>query len=306
MNINRINLNLLIGFDALVSESHVTRAGQRLGLTQSAMSVILQQLRELFNDEILVRVSGSMQPTAKALALVEPIKDILQRVDQVINQQQTIQPETLDKTFNLGMSDYSESLLLPRLLAHLQAVAPKVKLKVKQLNFLEQSAPLDSGEIDIYIGSIDLEAGASHIMSQCLFDERGVCIACKTHPAFQQQALTLDSYLAYPHLSVSYRSDYKRNIIEDTLAKKGKQRQVILTVPHAMVAVNMLANSNMICIIGKKLAQAVCANGQLAYQDTPIKSPVFTIYQCWHRRNHKHEPHTWLCQQIKKVAGELE
>jgi DNA-binding transcriptional LysR family regulator len=154
MNLAGIDLNLLVVFDALMAECQVTRAGERIGLSQPATSNALARLRNLTKDELFVRTSGGLQPTPVAISLAAQIQPALKQIQAALSSAQSFDPMTSDRVFNVGMSDYAEFVLLPRLLEQLETTAPHVKIQIKSGDRQHQLALLDKGEIDLLCGLI--------------------------------------------------------------------------------------------------------------------------------------------------------
>lgn len=151
MNMAAVDLNLLIVFDALMQERNVTRAGQRVGLSQPATSAALSRLRHLFEDELLVKTASGMEPTPKALQLAETLRSPLLRIQSALTEQDQFVPETSDRIFRLGMSDYAELVLLPELMQQLSQQAPNVQIQVRATDRQEALMLLDEDHIDLAI-----------------------------------------------------------------------------------------------------------------------------------------------------------
>ena len=129
INLGRFDLNLLVALDALLTERSVTRAAARVGLGQSAMSHNLARLRTLFGDELLTRSAAGMQPTPRALALIDPVRVALAQVQALVSRDQTFDPRTAERLFRIGLPDSMEVLIGPALLAHLCEAAPGIRMR---------------------------------------------------------------------------------------------------------------------------------------------------------------------------------
>jgi len=201
--LSAIDLNLLVAFDALISERHVSRAAQKLGRSQSALSHALARLRDLFQDELFVRSQQSMQATQRALELAMPIRAALDRIDLAIHSNPAFDPAEVKRTFTLGMSDYTAFLFLPRLICHIRRVAPGIKLLVRHANRDEGSRWVLSGEIDLALGNFAKTSTRLH--RHVLYEEQLVCVSWQGHTALSPP--TLDDYLTLPHLLVSINGE---------------------------------------------------------------------------------------------------
>src|SRR5258706_461364 len=143
MNLASVDLNLLVAFDALLTERHVTRAGERVGLSQPAMSNALARLRALFDDPLFVRNAGRMEPTTRAAALAEPVRGALLQLQTALEGAGPFDPATARRRFVLASADFTELLLLPRLIERLDRHAPHIDIGFRDANRLNVRAVLD-------------------------------------------------------------------------------------------------------------------------------------------------------------------
>ncbi len=217
MHIGAFDLNLLKAFDALYAERHVTRAGLRIGLSQSAMSGTLNRLRELLEDELFVRTPSGMQPTPRADDLAGPVSDALRLVRSVLHSD-GFDPATADHAFTIAMTDYAAFVLLPPLLARFGVEAPGIDVCVRGM-FARSDAVelLDSGEANLAIG-FPVEVSA-RILMRPLLEEGFACIARRGHPAFADLD-SLKAFAAGPHLLVSPEDD-RAGLVDHGLAALG-------------------------------------------------------------------------------------
>ncbi|NEQ21850.1 MAG: LysR family transcriptional regulator, partial [Microcoleus sp. SIO2G3] len=151
-NLAGVDLNLLVVFDALMTQQHLTRAAEKIGLSQPATSNALSRLRKLLKDELFIKTSKGMTPTPKAVELAEPIRQVLLQIQTTIYSEPQFVPQTSDRIFRLGMDDYSELVFLPKLLQEIELLAPKVRIQVRSTNWMRSPKLLDAGEIDVAIG----------------------------------------------------------------------------------------------------------------------------------------------------------
>ena len=151
-NLARLELNLLVAFDALFSERGVTRAAARLGIGQSAMSHNLSRLRALFGDELLTRAPDGMRPTPRALALIDPIRVALSQIEALVSREQTFDPGAANRVFRIGLPDSVEALLGPALLAYFCKTAPGVRLRLHNIDSSQILDNLDADRLDLAFG----------------------------------------------------------------------------------------------------------------------------------------------------------
>jgi LysR family transcriptional regulator, mexEF-oprN operon transcriptional activator len=173
-NLSRLDLNLLVAFDALLTERSVTRAAARIGLGQSAMSHNLARLRTLFGDELLTRGADGMRPTPRALALADPVRVTLAQIQAAVLQREAFDPSTADRVFRIGLADSIEVALIPGLMARLRRAAPDVSLRLRSINRLSVLEELDSGRLDLGIGVFD--HGKIHHKRRPLYTDNFLCL----------------------------------------------------------------------------------------------------------------------------------
>ena len=303
MNISRINLNLLVAFDALLSEQHVTRAGEKIHITQSAMSSALAQLRELFDDPLLIREGKSMQPTPRALALAPLIRQILKQIESTVIPP-TFNPKTSTRTFRIGMSDYVEFLLLPKLLPLLNKRAPNVRLKITHLNALDQKEPFEEQQLDLGIG-INFDKKPESLMSELIFTDGTACVAKTTHPLMQKK-MTLKKYLQAKHMVIILPHEPYRSCIDNTLDKLGLERNAVIAVPHMIPSIFALAKTPYIVTTTSMIAKAIAAPLKLAIQAPPFKTEPVEVEQAWLKQFTNDPGHQWLRELILQAGKQLE
>ena len=300
MDIGGFDLNLLKAFDALYAERHVTRAGLRIGLSQSAMSGTLTRLRELFEDELFVRTPSGMQPTPRADDLAGPVSDALRLVRGVLHSG-GFDPATADHAFTIAMTDYAAFVLLPPLLARLSVEAPRIDVRVCGMFGRSEAVELlDSGEANLAIG-FPVEASA-RILMRPLLEEGFACVARRGHPAFADGA-SLEAFAAAPHLLVSPEGD-RTGIVDHKLAALGFERRVVLSLPQFVVAPFVIAETDLVATLASRVARRFAATGVgIAVHEPPIELPYWPLAMMWHRRADAHAATLWLRNIIAEIAA---
>ena len=242
MDITGFDLNLLKAFEALHAERHVTRAGQRIGLSQSAMSGALTRLRELFGDELFVRSPDGMQPTPRAADLAGPVSAALRLLRDAL-QADAFDPAAADHTVTMAMTDYAAFVLLPPLLARLAVEAPGLNVRVRGIfGRTEALDLLDNGAADLAVG-FPVEASA-RILVRPLLQEGFACIARRDHPAFAEGAGP-EAFAAALHLLVSPEGD-RTGIVDRGLAAIGLRRRIVLSLPQFLAAPFVVADTDLV------------------------------------------------------------
>ncbi len=151
MKLRSVDLNLLVIFDALMSERSVTRAAEKVGISQSAMSHALRRLRATFKDDLIRRPRSGMVPTRRALELIEPIRAALRGIEHAVGEPQHFDPATSERTFRLRLSAYLTSCLMSRLIVRLHRDAPRLKLYFDQLPIATDPDFHDAGDIQLRV-----------------------------------------------------------------------------------------------------------------------------------------------------------
>jgi DNA-binding transcriptional LysR family regulator len=281
INLSRIDLNLLVALDALLTEHSVTRAAARVGLGQSAMSHNLGRLRALFGDELLTRGADGMRPTPRALALADPVRVTLAQIQAAVLQREAFDPSTAERTFRIGLADSIEVAVIPGLLTRLRNVAPSVSLRLRSINRLGILEDLDTGTLDLGIGVFDL--GQIHHKRRALYPDSFLCLF---NPALLNfpVPVSLEDYLSVPHVLTSLTED-AHGAVDEALAKLKLKRRIVLTTPGFLAVPFVVRRAPVITTMPSRLARYFADAFGLATSPAPIELPTFTISLLWHGRN---------------------
>src|SRR5262249_10671227 len=212
-------LNLLVAFQVLVREKSVSRAAERLFLGQPAMSGVLARLRDVLQDEILVRTGRGMEPTTKALALHAQLTPAMESIRATLFAQPAFDPATQSRTFHLGMRDWVESWLMPELVARVQRTAPRVRISVRASDAQRGARMLDAEEMDLGI-SVFPDGPPWQRREQLAV--MGYCCVYDGRRLGLNAPLTLEAYLAHPHLVTPTHAD-SRGPVDDELLGRSKR-----------------------------------------------------------------------------------
>jgi DNA-binding transcriptional LysR family regulator len=298
INLRSIDLNLLVFFNALISERHVTRAANKVAISQSAMSNALSRLRHVFKDELFVRTAKGMEPTIRAIELGRSIEQILQQTSRLMFSDIRFDPLTSSRSFLIRMSDLIGTLVLPTLLNTLNQNAPNVTLDVLHISPEKTVEFLESDQLDIAL-STDLQHNNS-IQSQRIFSDRMVCILRKAHPLTKGK-LTLKKFLASKHLRVSM-SPTDIRFVDNVLADKGHSRNVVINVPHWLLVPEILKKTDLIAVISERLASSFI-NKDLVLRPLPFIANNFFWTMYWHKRYEHSKSHQWLRELITSTSS---
>lgn len=294
-SLSGVDLNLLVVLDALLAERHVTRAALRINKTQPAVSHALARLRTLFDDPILVRSGGRLEPTARALELAEPLRQALSVLDGLMDER-ALDPMTSEREFRLSMSDYAADVLLPSLVGRLRQQAPRMALRLVSLGREAALSAIQSGEIDLAVGVYPVAAGAdaSGVCFAPLFDDG---FACLVDEAAGPPLRSLDDYLSRPHVAVA-ASPQDVGEIDAALVALGRTRRVVVTLPHWSVAPALVKGTDLVLTAARRSLLARRGQG-LAIVDPPFTLAAVSLVQAWHVRRDFDAAHRWLRGEVE-------
>ncbi len=308
MNLAAFDLNLLRVFQALMSERHVTRAGQRIGLSQPAMSAALNRLRAIFDDELFIRTAGNMVPTPRALELAEPVGEALRRIEQAISAGKEFEPAREERDFAILGIDYVSYLLAPPLFAKLQNTAPGIVVRFVDARSGPIPHLLEEGRIDLAVEV--MHELPDPVRSQFLLQERYVVIMAGDHPdtganGAPGSVFDLDLYCRLPHVLHSLAGGATGNV-DAALAAINRKRHVALSLPHFFSIARAVATSRMIATYPARLATSVAPLFGLRVYEPPVNLAPISLAMIWHRRNDGEPGHVWLRQEIMAAARGLD
>ncbi len=303
MNINTVDLNLFLVFEAIHSTRSVTLAGEKVCMTQSAVSNALKRLRERFDDPLFVRTPQGMVPTPLASQLIGPISEGLEKFNRVLNQVERFEPKISSRVFRIAINDIGQLVIIPPLIAMARRQAPFVKFETTGASEEEARQMLIEGRVDLALGSWAPMGAGFH--DYTLFDETFVALMSTSYP-IKSESLSAEQYLAAEHLA--YRpSGASDEALQHTLANENllAQRNVVLTAAHSLGLSAVLSSSNLILSVPYRLAQAMMqARSDLRIARLPFQVGPFPVRQQWHDRNDADSANRWLRQILFDVFQE--
>lgn len=286
-DIKKMDLNLLKALDALLDERSVTRAAGRLGLTQPAMSGMLQRLRESFADPLFARVQRGMVPTQRALDLALPIKQMLCEIDALL-QPPVFDPSTARLTFRIAATDYALRAIAVPFLAALKRQAPSIRVSLIPLEPRLVQDQLERGDIDLAFLTGDNTPQDMH--ARQLFQEHYVCVMREGHAAAGRK-LSVKQFCALDHALVSYEGGGFHGVVDEALEKLGQRREVSLSLKCFVVLPDILRSSDMVAVLPSRL---VAGMDGLSVCKPPVEVPGFSQLAVWHERSHHDPAQRWL------------
>jgi len=293
MNIRSFDMNLLRAFDALMRERNVSRAAERMALTQPAMSNALNRLRNTLNDPVLVRTSRGMQPTPKALSLEKPIRMALAAIDQSLAPEPEFDPSSSEQTFYIATTDYVELVLLPRLMKHLKQVAPSIKVEIHALGHDIPEAQLEEGEYDFVLARFP--ELPNRLLSEYWRSETLVCLVRSDHPDFGDE-ISEQEFLQSNQIWVS--GGQRSGMVDQWLKENDLKRNVTLTTPNFLMAPIIVAQSDLLVVIPYEVARQYVDKLPLKIMKLPMELGSFDLDIVWHPFHSGTSAHEWFRQQL--------
>jgi DNA-binding transcriptional LysR family regulator len=288
-----IDLNLLPALDALLTETSVTGAARRLGLSASAMSRTLARLREATGDPLLVRAGRGLVPTPRAAGLAGRVHDLAREARAILSPRRDgLDLQTLDRTFTLRASEGFLAVFAAPLVAAVSEAAPGARLRFAPKP-VKDAAALREGEIDLDIGVID--AAPPEVRATLLFRDRYVGAVRAGHPLLAEP-VTAARYAASRHVVVSRRGKAE-GPVDEALAERGFTRRVVAVVPGFPDALGIARRTDLVAQVTRSCFRAsdgeALAEGLVAF-DLPVQTPEIAISLSWHPRLEADPAHRWL------------
>lgn len=296
-----LDLGLLRCLDALVAESHVSRAAERLGMGQPAMSRVLGRLRELFGDPILIRGAAGMLPSPRAMELAVVARRILADVDLVLGESVRFEPALCSATFRIIATDYTHATFLPLLTRSVREEAPSVTLSIKHpVHPKALVLALEEGDIELAIGH--LEEPPASLRSVPLFVDRIVCLIRAGHPYLEGER-SVEDFVALPHILVTPAGfGHFQSNVDHVLADTGLKRNVGMLSQHFLAAPYIVQSTDMVVLMPRRLAQHYIEGTGLTMIDPPLQVPTYRIFMYWHERSHRDPALKWLRELARSCA----
>jgi len=307
MQLSHFDLNLLRSLDALLAERNVTRASERLFVTQQAMSGALRRLREHFENELLVRVGRHMELTSLARSLVQPVREALLKVESALNTQPTFDPRTARGTVRVAMSDYTSLILLPRLMQILAAEAPHLIVRLEAYGDTSFQR-LDSGDLDFCVTVSDRSLYSDYVPSgeiraQDLFQDDFVCVVDRCYPVTQK--MSLKAYRSAQHNVVRFGRGI-RTLVERGWEQSGFDAQIAATAPSFATLIFMLPGTQLVATAQRRLAKTLAAPLRLRVLECPVAIGVLREELLWHSRHDEDPSHLYLREAFRKATELLD
>jgi len=310
VNFRTLDLNLLRVLDEVLSERSITRAAQRLAMTQPAVSNALKRLRETLGDDLVRRSRHGVEPTPQALVWWPTVRDALAQLRATLAPGE-FEPAQAHQAFVLAMSDATAAKLVPGLIRIFEREAPGLSLRVLPLTTRDPRELLASGAAELAIGhfpGVLAELGATHLQEavprfahQRLYDGEYVVVMRKGHP-LAAQPLDLDAYCGARHLLVSF-SGRPFGFVDEALTAVSRRRRVVLTVNQFFTAGQVVATTDLLTVLPRHFVGATGRTDALVLRELPLAVPAVHVDALWHRQQAHSRAHAWLRQAVVRAAG---
>jgi DNA-binding transcriptional LysR family regulator len=288
MQLKNFDLNLLVVFEAVQRERSMTRAGEKLGLSQPAMSHALNRLRWLLKDQLFVRTPKGMMPTPRAERLSEPISRALSDLQRTLDPEE-FTPVESQRRFVIALNNHAALVLAGPVFAECQAVAPNVRLSLRPSGTLDVLEMLDRGELDLAI--LGRHAPASRFSMQTLIEDHHVAVTRRGHPIAKRE-MEFDAFAALPHLIISSTGD-DLGFVDAELKARGLARSVVAEAPYLSAAA-LLTQTDMVSVMASRIAKEFSRAHAVEPTPLPFPSPTLSTVLVWHGRFDDHPAHRWL------------
>jgi DNA-binding transcriptional LysR family regulator len=292
----KLSLEALEVFTQIYQTQSVSRAAALLGMEQASASILLGKLRTHFDDRLFVRTALGMTPTPRAQSIYPDVAEALARIAAARGKPATFEPSTAQREFRIAMTDISEIIILPKLINHLQRIAPRIMVAAEKIAEGSRQR-LAMGEVDVAVGFLpDLEAG---FYQQALFEQDFVCLAAKNHPRVQGK-VSKAQFAKEGHIAVTVAST-GHAIVDKALAKQKIERRVVLRVPSFLGVARIVAQTEFLVIVPRQLGMALATQERVQVLEPPIALPHYKVKQHWHERFHADAGNVWLRQTMAQL-----
>jgi len=303
MSLRKIDLNLLLVFDALYRNRSVTIAADELAMSPSACSHALSRLRQALSDELFVRYDSAMQPTAQAEQLAGAVSEALRLLSSGLGASGPFNPATSKQTFTFAASDVTSLAILPGLIARLESLAPRLQLRVISSSHRDSLDDLATGRAQFVLGFAD-EYSGSYEGIEALegFTDDYVVVASSAYTVVSS-ALSFDQYLSARHIAVMPWTD-AGSVIDAALARQGLTRHVAVQVPSLAVVPLLLGSSALLLTLPRRVAAQLFHDPRFVVHETPFSSPHYTLKALFHARYAGTPGHRWIRDQLRLLLND--
>lgn len=301
MNLRSLDLNLLVVFDAIYAEGNISRAADRIGMSQPAMSNALGRLREALGDPLFERRGNGMEPTVRARQLVSPVRQALDVLQAGLSTGSQFDFKTAERAFSVATEDFGEVVIMPRLMNWLSSVAPSIQVRIASERAAAGINETRRGRVDLALDYIPLEN--DELAVQQLMAETRVCVVRRDHPRVAE-GMTIETYLSLPHIVLN-RQIPGGAIVSRELARRGLVRRIAMEVPHYLSMPVILLQTDFVSTMPRRVAHVIAEHYGLKMVKLPLEVPDMPIYMSWNKSQTADPAHRWFRESIRALCDRL-
>jgi len=290
-------LNLLVIFDTIMTEKSITRAAERLSMTQPAVSNAVARMRANWKDDLFVKDGRNIQPTSYAINLWDQVRVPLHNLTEAI-EPGAFDPKTAKRTFRVAVADICVDTVWLEMRQLFEKEAPGINLHAVPYTIVNTEKVLEDADVDLVMSAKTPVNG--RILSSHMFDSAHFCVMRKDHPLAKAN-LSIDEFAAADHLLVSLSGD-SFGPTDQALQQLGLSRRVALTVNHFASAAPIIMDSNLIAMLPSGAIHKHVASGKLSITRPPIEIPPVTVSMLWHKRQDNDAGLKWLRSHLKQKS----
>ncbi len=306
INLRNFDLNLLVFFDALMSERNVSKAAEKVFLSQSGMSHALNRLRTLLDDPILMRTEQGMMPTPRALELEVTVRETLKQIQSTLYKQKPFDPATSSRKFVIYCTEYFECVVMPKLMAHLEQIAPHCSIAAEILTFELPESKLTSGDVDFVVGVEGLMDIPKNLLSRTWIQDSLACLV-RTENKKIGQSISLKQFAETPHILLSILgTPFKFAFLDNWLKKQKIMRKYSVTTAAFLPAALILAETDYVMTLPRRMAAKLAEIMALRLVELPNNPPNFQLNLIWHPLYEKDSAHMWFKEQLLAIENQLD
>jgi len=298
MDSKRLDLNLLVTLETLLVEQNVTKAAVRLHLSQPAVSAQLQRLRQEFDDQLLIPAQRGMTPTAKAIELLDPLRQALDQVRATVATHRNFDPAKAKLTVAIACTDYLQAAVIKPLVVKLRTRAPGVRVALRNLDPPQLEAQMARGEVDLVL--MTPQDAPPSLRTRHLFDERYVLIGRRKHPRLRK-GITVEEFARLEHVIVSLGGAGFVTPVDSALAALGYRRNAVLSAASFLFVPEIVSDSDFVALVPERLVRD--RSDTLRVMDCPFAVEGFAVGMVWHERSHGHSGQRWIREAIVSLIN---
>ena len=298
MDSKRLDLNLLVTLETLLVEQNVTKAAARLHLSQPAVSAQLNRLRHEFDDPLLIPAQRGMTPTAKAIELLDPLRQALDQVRATVATHRNFDPAKAKLTVAIACTDYLQAAVVKPLVVELRTRAPGVRVALRNLDLPQLEAQMARGDVDLAL--MTPQVAPPSLRTRHLFDERYVLIGRRKHPRLRE-GITVEEFAKLEHVIVSLGGGGFVTPVDSALAALGYRRNAVLSAASFLFVPEIVSYSDFVALVPERLVRDRA--DKLKVMDCPFPVEGFAVGMVWHERSHGHSGQRWIREAIVSLIN---